>query len=398
MGDDDRRCNVERQRADGDARRPRKLALLYNVHIEKLTENHTRNSNLLPELEGLRAVAALGILTTHVAFQTANHSPLLARFDYFVAVFYALSAFVLARRGARPGYLARRAARIAPAYVVCVVVALLALPALSGVGVGQAVANLLMLQIYVPDGLIAGLTQMWSLCVEVAFYLVLPLYLARGGRARRRVLAVAVVAGLAWPWLIQPLSNPEVVNLQIWPPSYAPWFAVGLVCAELERAGLRYRGPRWPFPLLAMPVAWVAGVVGPEGLIHPTPAEFNVRVLLGAFFAALFVAPYALGPREGGTLLSTRPAMLAGRWSYSVFLWHMAVLDLVFPVLGVPVFGGHFWLVLAVTAAASLAVGYVSYELVEVPGARVMRAALATRRGPATPGTPPRSTPQPAGA
>ena len=277
---------------------------------------------------------------------------------------------MLARRGLRP-------ARIAPAYVVCVAVVLLALPALSGVSVGQAVANLLMLQIYVPNGLIPGLTQMWSLCVEVAFYLVLPLYLARSQRARWRVLAVAVLVGLAWPWMIEPFSDPDAVNLQIWPPSYTPWFAVGLVCAELERKGVRYRGPRWPFPLLAMPVAWIAGVVGPEGLTHPTPAEFNVRVLLGAVFAALFVAPYALGPREHSTLLSSRPALLAGRWSYSVFLWHVAVLDLVFPVLGVPVFGGHFVLVLTATAAASLVVGYISYELVEVPGARLVRGALA---------------------
>lgn len=379
VGDDDGGGNVARQRDNHNAGGARQFALLYNVHIEQLTETHTRNSNLLPELEGLRGVAALGILITHVAFQTANDSALLARFDYFVAVFYALSAFVLARRGPRPGYFARRAARIAPAYVVCVAVVLLALPALSGVGAAQAVANLLMVQIYVPNGLIAGLTQLWSLCVEVAFYLVLPLYLAFRGRARWLVLAASVVVGLVWPWAIAPLSDPEVVNLQIWPPSYAPWFAVGLVCAELERAGVRYRGPRWPFPLLAMPVAWVAGVVGPEGLTHPTPAEFNVRVLLGACFAALFVAPYALGPREHGTLLSSRPALLSGRWSYSVFLWHMAVLDLVFPVLGVPVFGGNFALVLAVTAAASLVVGYISYELVEVPGARLVRAVLARR-------------------
>ena len=286
---------------------------------------------------------------------------------------------MLARRGPRPGYFARRVARIVPAYVVCVAVVLLALPALSGVSAAQAVANLLMVQIYVPDGLIAGLTQLWSLCVEVAFYLVLPLYLARSGRARWLVLVLAVVVGLAWPWVIEPFSDPEVVNLQIWPPSYTPWFAVGLACAELERAGVRYRGLRWPFPLLAMPVAWLAGVVGPEGLTHPTSAEFNVRVLLGTLFAALFVVPYALGPREHGTLLSSRPALLAGRWSYSVFLWHMAVLDLVFPVLGVPVFGGNFALVFIVTAATSLVVGYISYELVEVPGARLVRAVLSRR-------------------
>ena len=36
-------------------------------------------------------------------------------------------------------------------------------------------ANLTLTQIYVPLTLTAGLTQMWSLSVEVTFYLVLPL-------------------------------------------------------------------------------------------------------------------------------------------------------------------------------------------------------------------------------
>ena len=35
-------------------------------------------------------------------------------------------------------------------------------------------ANLTLTQIYVPLTLTAGLTQMWSLSVEVTFYLVLP--------------------------------------------------------------------------------------------------------------------------------------------------------------------------------------------------------------------------------
>lgn len=332
---------------------------------------------LLPELDGLRVVAAYGIVATHVAFQTATGSAVLERFDYFVAVFFALSAFLLARGGMRPGYAARRVARLAPAYVVCVAVVLLALPPLAGVSWAQAAANLLLLQLYVPHSLIDGLTQMWSLCVEAAFYVVLPAYLHLGGRGRRVALAAAVAAGLAWPWAVAGIEDSAVLNLQIWPPSYAPWFAVGLALAELERAGVAYRGPRWPFPLAALPVAWFAGVIGPRGLTHPSPAEFNARVLLGALFAALVVAPYALGPRERGTVLSSATMRTLGRWSYSVFLWHMAVLYFVFPVLGVPVFGGHFLLVYAATALATTAVAYVSYELVEVPGARLVRQATA---------------------
>ena len=337
---------------------------------------------ILPELDGLRAVAAYGIVATHVAFQTATGSAVLERFDYFVAVFFALSAFLLARGGRRPGYYSRRVARLAPAYLVCVAVVLLALPPLAGLTWEQAVANLLLVQVYLPHALIDGLTQMWSLCIEAAFYAVLPLYLRLGARQRRAALAGAVVLGLGWPWAVAGVADPATLNLQIWPPSYAPWFAVGLVLAELERAGLHYTGPRWPIALLALPVAWFAGVIGPRGLAHPSPGEFNVRILLGAVFAALVVAPFALGQRVEGTLLSSRVMRTLGRWSYSVFLWHMAALYFVFPVLGVAMFSGGFVPVYAATALASTAVAYVSYELVEVPGARLVR--QATAKHPAT--------------
>ncbi|STC68996.1 acyltransferase family protein [Corynebacterium pilosum] len=347
----------------------------------------------LPELAGLRAVAALGIVVTHVAFQTGTESALFARFDYFVSVFFALSAFLLARGQGRPQhYFTKRVARIAPAYLVCVTVVLLALPELADVTWPQAVANLLMIQIYVPDGLIAGLTQLWSLCVEVAFYLVLPAYLALGRRGRAAALIVGTCLALAWPWLpfVRDSIDAWGVNLQIWPISYVPWFAVGLICAEVEprvsTRAQRVLRPRWVYWVLALVVAWFAGLeaVGPMGLEHPSPAEFNVRVLLGTLFCALVLVPYALAPSDSGVLAS--PVMQAlGRWSYSIFLWHVAVLAVVFPLLGIPVFSGGFFPVLAATVAISIAVSYISFELVEVPGARLVRAIRATRTtAPAT--------------
>lgn len=333
-------------------------------------------------MEGLRAVAALGIVVTHVAFQTATYHPVLERFDYFVAVFYALSAFLLARGGQRPGYYRRRLARLAPAYLACVAVVMATLPELTHISLRQVVAQVFMVQIYVPDGLVAGLTQMWSLCVEVAFYLVLPLYLRLSTPLRTLTLALAIPLSLAWPWAI---AGVTVVNMQIWPPSYVLWFAVGLILAELERLGVGYRGPRLPFALLALPVAWFAGVVGPVGLQHPSPAEFNARVILGAAFAALVVAPFVLSPREDGLLASSAMRRL-GRWSYSIFLWHVWVLAFAFPLLGVPIFGGNFVAVLAFTVAVSVAVSYVSYEWVEVPGARWVNSRY--RRNPDTPDVP----------
>nr|WP_269090337.1 acyltransferase [Corynebacterium riegelii] len=321
---------------------------------------------MLPQLDGLRGLAALGILTTHVAFQTGLTSTFVERFDYFVAVFFALSAFLLSRgQWVAKGYYYRRLVRLAPAYLTCVAVVLVALPPLTHVSLQQVLANVFLLQVYVPDGLIEGLTQLWSLCVEVAFYLVLPAYMALGDRGRQLALLIAVPFGLAWPWL---------VDQQTWPPSYAPWFAVGLILAELERLGVRWRGPRWPWLLAAAAIAYLAGLAGPAGLTHPTPAEFNVRVILGTFFAAFVVGPYALTGAEKGanSVLASRPMRTLGRWSYSLFLWHVAVLYFAFPTLGVPWFSGHFVPVWVFTTVASLVVSYASYELVERPAAAAM--------------------------
>ena len=55
----------------------------------------------LPAVEGMRACAAIGVVVTHVAFQTGHTGGiagrLFGRFDLAVAVFFALSGFLLWR-------------------------------------------------------------------------------------------------------------------------------------------------------------------------------------------------------------------------------------------------------------------------------------------------------------
>lgn len=337
-------------------------------------------AGFISSLEGLRAIAALGVLATHAAFQTGvdpagTIGSVLARFDFFVAVFFALSAFLLWRRrdSNPPGvYYLKRLARIMPAYWLTVVAVLLFIPT------GPWWVNLTMTQIYVADGLMTGLTHLWSLCVEMAFYLVMPLLavvLGRcGQRARIGLILVGAVLSLGWAFI--PMVENSIANgwpnMQIWPPAYACWFAVGMLAAECE--GVRF--PRIPSVIwwaLALVTAWVAGQewYGPLGLTHPAPGEFVLRILAGTAFAAFLVVPYALGTHSA--LFNTDFMRALGKWSYSIFLWHLPVLTIVFPLLGLNLFSGNFLLVFVSTVVITIPVAAASYVLVEEPVMRWVR-------------------------
>ena len=113
----------------------------------------------------------MGVVITHVAFQTGQHTGisgrLLSRFDMAVAVFFALSGFLLWRGHAaaaqglrqRPPtghYLRSRIVRIMPGYLLAVIVILCLLPDARGASPTVWLANLTLTQIYVPLTLTAG--------------------------------------------------------------------------------------------------------------------------------------------------------------------------------------------------------------------------------------------------
>ena len=368
-------------------------------------------TGFIPPLEGMRALAAFGVLATHVAFLTGTStgSPIArvwGRFDLWVAVFFALSGFLLWRRHAlaardggqrghrrrpqRPvrGYYRSRVVRIMPAYLVVVLVALLALPENVDIGIGEWVANLALVQVLVPGSLVAGLTHAWSLSVEAAFYVVLPLlWLAlsplRGERAKWRVPLIFATAAvsLAWayvPW--EPLGLPAGINPHTLPAAFASWFAVGILLAEFTAAPPRallalYRAPwsKW--------VWWTAAALifltttstrlYAEGFVQASPAEFAGRTGSGALIAWCLLSPIVLaGPEARFRVLGSRPMLALGRWSYGVFLWHMVVLQLLFGVLGVPMFGGHMAIMWIATAAVTVVVSAASYAWIEEPARR----------------------------
>lgn len=369
-------------------------------------------TGFIPPLEGMRALAAVGVLTTHVAFLTATSTGstvarVWGRFDLWVAVFFALSGFLLWRRHAlsahdgglrrdspagpaRPvrEYYRSRGVRILPAYLVVVVVAMIALPENVGAGFVEWFANLALIQVFVPGGLVAGLTHAWSLSVEAAFYVVLPLLwlsLAplREARAKWRVPVIAAVSAVSLGWAFIPFTElglPGGVNPHTLPAAFASWFAVGILLAEFTAAPPRallalYRAPwaKWLWWAAAALIflSTTSTRLYAEGFVQASPPEFVGRTASGALIAWCLLSPIVLaGQSARFPMLGSRPMLALGRWSYGIFLWHVVVLQLLFGVLGVPMFGGHMALMWVATLAATIVVAAASYAWVEEPARR----------------------------
>ena len=356
--------------------------------------------SFLPAVEGMRACAAVGVVVTHVAFQTGHSSGvagrLFGRFDLAVAVFFALSGFLLWRGhaaaardlGPRPQtghYLRSRIVRIMPAYVVAVVVILSLLPDADHASLTVWLANLTLTQIYVPLTLTGGLTQMWSLSVEVSFYLALPVLalLARRIPVSARVPAIAVLAALSWAWGWVPWqSGPSDsgINPLNWPPAFFSWFAAGMLLAEWVYCPIgtphRLARRRVLMAVIAVLAYLVAAspLAGPEGLVPGTATQFAVKAAAGSLVAFALVAPLVLDrPDTPHRLLGTTGMVTLGRWSYGLFVWHLAALAMVFPVIGTFPFTGRMPTVLVLTLIFGFTIAAVSYALVESPCREALR-------------------------
>jgi peptidoglycan/LPS O-acetylase OafA/YrhL len=375
-------------------------------------EEHQRpRPHDLPLLDGLRGVAALMIVVTHVGFETGatahgSWGALVARLDLGVALFFVLSGFLLVRPWLRAAgqpstrrYLLRRAARILPAYWVVLVVALLTTA--RGASAGAVASNAALLQVYTGD-LLSGLTQTWSLCTEAAFYLVLPLLALLLVRCSRRqaALLLAAMAAAGWAWTALAAGGALPARAGTWLPGHLDWFAVGLALALVDQQ-LRERPEspvsrrlselgRYPGTLLALAAAvfWLAAtpVAGPRLLLPVAPGTAVLKEAMYALAAGLVLAAVAFAPQRGGPLaaaLGSRPVAGWGRVSYGVFLWHLLVLAAVGNVLGLATFGGGFWRVLVLTVAGTLVVATASWHLLERPVlGRVHRRPLVPRPAP----------------
>ena len=361
-----------------------------------------------PLLDSMRAIAAFAIVFTHTAsvtnFNSDNYfGQFTARLNIGVALFFLLSGFLLyrpfvaSRYEGRPrvrirDYTRRRALRILPAYWVALT--LLALwPGLIAFWDGPWWRSYLFTQIYYREGIISqGIFPAWTLCIEVSFYLALPLLAVAIGRfAGRRVrvelalLGVLAAACLALRFVLEGAGGGYIAQNTIL--CYLDWFCVGMALAVVSVAAWgRERDSRVLRTIVDRPwVPWALAAAGfwvvstQLGLSRTFFGLYSERAyhgehLLFVTVSALFMLPAIFGDWHATPIRR----MLAWRWlawlgliSYGVFLYHGPfVLWLSEQNADEWIPGSGYFSMTFVACVMAIAAASASYYLVERPALR----------------------------
>jgi peptidoglycan/LPS O-acetylase OafA/YrhL len=359
-----------------------------------------------PLFDSLRAIAALSVLLFHAAFFEFVRSPNALRpytvhLDVGVTVFFLISGFLLYRPfvAARLGheepplaraYAWRRFLRVAPAYWLALIVIEIWVGAPEVFTLDHAPLYFGFAHIYDTQTLdIKAMPQAWTLCVEVSFYVFLPLYAALlrriTGGLRTELIGAAVLfcLGLAyklWVFTMGPVTDVSLLRFHLALPEYIDYFAIGMALTAISVAGaggrlldLVSRRPwiAWTAALLAFVL--VSKGIGLSGSVNDarTEAPYLARHYLYAFIALALLLPAVFGDPDEGLIrrvLAWRPLLWIGLVSYGAYLYHFVVIEQLADEGFRPIAADttpYLWFPVAL--AGSLAIAAVSWYCFERP-------------------------------
>ncbi|MFC5290584.1 acyltransferase family protein [Actinokineospora guangxiensis] len=357
----------------------------------------TAKAGYRPEIQGLRALAAMLVVVYHVWF---------GRVSGGVDVFFLLSGFLvtgqLLRSAERGGLKLRRvwarmATRLFPAGLFVLAVLLVVSPfVLQPNQWGQTIREIVASALYLENWQLVAASadyfaahneasvvqHFWSLAIQGQFYLVWPLLVLAVGLAARRfgwplrtvlfsTITAILVASLAFSVYLTDADQ----QLAYFHSLTRAWeFALGgLLVFGLAEVNL----PKYARVLLGW--AGVLGLVSCGMLLQVGTVFPGYAALWPTLCAAAVIVAATSGSRVGvDRFLATKPMEYLGNLSYSLYLWHWPVLVLYLVArerVEVGLVGG------AGIIALSLVLAALTFHFVEEPARRGRWINLRARNG-----------------
>jgi peptidoglycan/LPS O-acetylase OafA/YrhL len=334
----------------------------------------------LPALDGLRAVAILLVVASHVL--THNIPGGLG-----VTLFFFISGFIITRmllnedfdRSHMLPFYVRRFFRLAPALLVFVAISC---AAMALVGMPQPAADVFAALFYYANyhafwvhaqaQVLSPLGITWSLAVEEHFYVLFPLLLlAVRGRVERLQIVLCLVIAAALLWRI--VLYGSVPNERIYQGTDTRFDSIAWGCL-LSTLMHRERGsaPSRLLDALSSRGALAFGFALLLATLLVRDPRFRETIrysLQGLAFVPLFCALFRGGSRSAPALLRTvlesRPMVFIGAVSYSLYFYHF---------LGLSIASALFAPDTLARAVVALLLGaggtLFSYHLIETPTRR----------------------------
>lgn len=318
----------------------------------------------LPELDGLRALASLMVVVSHIPEFDKSLVALRTGGRFGVMLFFVLSGFLMGTlylrapftRDSVVKYAVARAIRIAPIYLTVVIAAYFITTAWPGfiyaLNNGNIVRHLFF------SGNVA---MFWSIPPEVQFYVVFIViwWAAAVYRTQNILLPLIVVFAVVLTFMSYYGHFPGTFV-----GSHIQFFVGGLFAALIRPRFVALMQDRQSllFAQLCLLILFAWTSFSPTTPFGPDDSiRFNgdARAIIPMLMVLLMSMPTRIS-----TPLFANPWMRAiGAWSFSLYLVHLAVLQLasfIIPVAGVPAY-----IVLGVSAAIALSA--LTYRLIERP-------------------------------
>lgn len=314
--------------------------------------------NRVDRIDGLRALAVFGVLLIHA--QMLTPTPLLAPLAHYgqlgVQLFFFLSGYIIymawdrARTG-MGGFYWNRLARIAPLYYLMLVLSYIFGWSMSPseLNTENFIWHLFFAHGFSGGYAYAGISPMWSLTSEVAFYLVFPWLHHLSTRTLLILFAGSFVFGDVDTGLAYWLTGSTLLSAT---PLGAAKFMLGGMIVYRHRA-LFAEG--WMIALSGVFAALMALAMAATLMDVEVPAELPKSIIL------LFAGPFLMFARFSLIRIALENAIARhlGLVSYSIYLWQMPIIQEL---------QERGWAVdLPLLAAIVVAVATLSYLAVERP-------------------------------